>query len=64
MNRAIMNAFGTGYMDAVDEGKCPLCSNKVDETTFTDELSRREYKISGICQECQDDLFPKAKHGV
>jgi len=42
-------------MDAVEQGLCPLCMRKV--TGFTDDLSMREYKISGMCQECQDEFF-------
>lgn len=31
-------------------------------TEFTDELSKKEYTISGLCQECQDAIFdPKRK---
>ena len=26
-------------------------------TTFKDELSVREYRISGLCQDCQDSVF-------
>lgn len=26
-------------------------------TSFRDELSKREYKISGLCQKCQDKIF-------
>jgi hypothetical protein len=26
-------------------------------TEFRDELSKREYTISGLCQKCQDRLF-------
>ena len=26
-------------------------------TEFKDELSRREYGISGLCQKCQDRIF-------
>jgi len=26
-------------------------------TGFRDESSRREYRISGLCQKCQDELF-------
>lgn len=24
---------------------------------FRDELSRKEYRISGLCQDCQDSIF-------
>ena len=26
-------------------------------TVFRDELSKKEYGISGLCQQCQDELF-------
>jgi hypothetical protein len=26
-------------------------------TEFRNELSRREYRISGLCQKCQDSVF-------
>ena len=26
-------------------------------TEFRDELSKKEYSISGLCQSCQDDVF-------
>ena len=40
------------------EGKCPFCGKEIDvETEFTDELSKKEFAISGLCQSCQDDFF-------
>ena len=40
-----------------EEGKCPFCGNKVNEDEFRDELSLKEYNISGMCQSCQDTFF-------
>ena len=34
---------------------CVSC--KGDATCFKDELSHREYGISGLCQSCQDKIF-------
>jgi len=34
---------------------CTWC--KKDVFGFKDELSRTEYGISGLCQECQDAVF-------
>ena len=39
------------------EGKCPFCNKDMTNAKFRDELSVKEYKISGICQECQDKMF-------
>jgi len=51
--------------DLIDQGRCPICSQPVGE--FKDELSRREFKISGLCQACQDITFappPKSRQEV
>lgn len=37
---------------------CAICgSDKVAATDFRDELSRREWSISLMCQKCQDEVF-------
>jgi len=60
MNEAIMRAMGLGaHVEAVKNGACPFCGKSVDPTSFKDELSRREFKISGLCQPCQDGFFDK-----
>lgn len=41
----------------VEFGLCPMCGNKIEG--FRDELSLKEYGISGLCQECQDLTFGK-----
>lgn len=45
--------------DAVHGGRCvpaPIgCGGLA--LSFRDSLSAREYKISGLCQECQDKIF-------
>ena len=33
---------------------CPTCDEPVG--LFRDELSKREYNISGMCQKCQDSV--------
>lgn len=37
------------------EGKCPTCGQPVGE--FKNDLSRKEFGISGMCQKCQDSVF-------
>jgi len=39
----------------VRNNQCMTCSGDAD--TFTDELSVKEYRISGMCQSCQDKVF-------
>jgi hypothetical protein len=56
MNRAIMEAVGyTKKLERIDQGLCPSCSKPVG--TFRDELSKKEFGISGLCQVCQDEVF-------
>ncbi len=44
-------------MDLVSQGNCPICKNKINTESFKDNLSLKEFKISGMCQECQDKVF-------
>lgn len=58
MNKRILQQTGFGEeVKAVERGECPLCKHKVDETEFKDDVSLREFNISGLCQSCQDDIF-------
>lgn len=41
------------------EAKCPLCHQPVRPEEFRDSKSRKEYGISGMCMECQDEVFGK-----
>jgi len=34
---------------------CWRCNKII--TGFKDELSKKEYQISGLCQSCQDEIF-------
>jgi hypothetical protein len=36
-------------------GECVGCGST--DLKFRDEISEREYKISCLCQECQDEVF-------
>ena len=44
-----------GRTTAIQSDTCAFCHKPA--TAFRDDLSRREYAISGMCQECQDDFF-------
>ena len=48
-----------GRREAIAQGNCmraPLgCGKPAGE--FRDEVSRREYAISGLCQACQDSVY-------
>jgi len=36
---------------------CPICGDNIDTSKFKDELSLKEFRISGMCQRCQDEFF-------
>lgn len=39
--------------------QCAICgSDKVTPECFRDEISRKEFEISRMCQQCQDGVFP------
>ena len=58
MNSEVMSAAGLGdYVDKVKLGKCPFCGKDTKANDFRDVLSLREFKISGLCQKCQDETF-------
>jgi hypothetical protein len=46
---------GISRQDAAKQAICTWCKKPI--TGFKDELSQREYRISGFCQACQDDVF-------
>jgi hypothetical protein len=40
----------------IQEDKCPLCKEKIKKEEF-DEMTRKEYTISGMCVDCQLKMF-------
>ena len=46
---------GVSRPKAILANTCTWC--KKAALDFTDELSRKEYTISGMCQSCQDKAF-------
>lgn len=41
----------------ITENVCVFCGKSITPDSFKDECSLREYSISGLCQECQDEVF-------
>lgn len=45
-------------LELIKESKCPSCGKKINPyTDFNDQLSIKEWSMSGLCQECQDKFF-------
>ena len=58
MNEEILRTLGFNEeVERAKQGKCPFCNTIVKVSDFKDELSKREYEISGLCQKCQDKFF-------
>ena len=56
-----MNGLFTNMLVAHQIGLCPFCRDPIGE--FRDALSLREFKISGLCQSCQDSVFNLEENG-
>ena len=44
-----------GRTEKIKYSLCVTCS--ATEVRFRNEISRKEYTLSGMCQKCQDDFF-------
>ena len=50
--------FGVNRRESITEKVCVSCGTEnLTEESFRDELSLREFHISGLCQNCQDSVF-------
>jgi len=43
--------------DAILDSRCTGCDSPIIPSDFTNDLSRKEYGISGLCQVCQDEIW-------
>ena len=50
---------GKDRRTCIEEGICLTCDDAkgIKATSFRDDISRKEYAISAMCQSCQDDVF-------
>ena len=54
-----LDLYGRSARESIEMALCVKCGN--DASTFIDDLSRKEYTLSGYCQVCQDQIFAYAK---
>jgi len=52
INAFLNSLIGKDRVATIQSNKCVTCM--ADAKEFTNELSKREYAISGMCQICQD----------
>ena len=53
--------FGRSVSLAKAGNQCVSCGKSAD--TFRDEISKREYAITTLCQHCQDEVFAEPIDG-
>lgn len=50
-------AFGRSPTEAKEKNVCVFCGKEIKMEDFKDQLSIKEYGISGFCQKCHPDTF-------
>jgi hypothetical protein len=55
MEKFLTDFFGKDRRIYIADDVCVDCGEPAEH--FRDELSRKEYTISGLCQICQDNFF-------
>tara|TARA_R100001082_G_scaffold99643_1_gene68448 strand:- start:1334 stop:1558 length:225 start_codon:yes stop_codon:yes gene_type:complete len=43
--------------DRIIDNRCAVCCSPISPDEFKNDLSKKEYSISGMCQKCQDAIF-------
>ena len=54
--------FGRDKYEAIAKGECVRCYKPAAVTQWK-AIDVAEYRISGICPDCWDDLFPEEEGG-
>lgn len=64
IEEAIASLMGVNRRTVIQSDRCapPPWGCGGPATSFTDGLSIREYRISGLCQTCQDKVFGGHPH--
>ena len=47
--------YGRSRSESIAQKICVICGQNA--VVFNDELSEKEFTISGMCQKCQDSVF-------
>jgi len=55
INMLIGGMVGKDRVETIEKGQCMTCDESADH--FRNEISEKEYEISGMCQKCQDSVF-------
>ena len=55
VDAVLSKIFGRSRTKSIKDAICIKCEDT--DLSFKDELSVKEYSISGLCQSCQDSIF-------
>jgi len=55
----VMQILFPDKVKLAEQGLCTDCEKEIKEEDFRDDLSKKEYGISGLCQFCIDEIFEK-----
>ena len=55
LDKFISETFGISRKVSIENNVCTLCNE--DALHFIDDLSKKEFTISGMCQNCQNSFF-------
>lgn len=57
IDKLLTKLSGKDRIGTIELLKCTMCPNT--DLKFKNAISRKEYSISGMCQQCQDKFFGK-----
>ena len=57
INEEIIRKMFPEKMERIKNNKCYICNDIINIKDFRDHLSKKVFKISGMCQRCQDRFF-------
>ena len=57
MKREWLRRLFPDYEELRGQGKCPVCKRVIEWNEFVDDLSLKEFEDSGLCQNCQEEVF-------
>lgn len=55
IDELITEILGIDRIKSIQSDLCVQCEKEAKE--FRNDISRKEYRISGMCQNCQDEFF-------
>lgn len=53
---SMLKSFNEEKNEAISKGKCLMCKRDASQHIYS-AAGQREYRISGTCEECFDEMF-------